>query len=495
MQTPRHRKALTLRTTAGLLGLALIAAITTPASAASHEFGRAPRNPYTAPAGTATMHGDSASSDTTPLGGPEGAVLSSALIPLAAACPTIMVGSDHYPVALCTQIANRAPIVYLLDPTTGRPLASLALKAGNLFGGVYAYLDKANRLVLIDGTNTLIRVAHHRTSAGIWSLRITRSIPLGRAFTRECGSPTCDTVVGLAPDWHGNVWFATAGALVGTVNPRTHAVHLIRLHGGEHVDNSISTVPGRAAVATDHALYLLRAGRHGRPRIMWRRPYNRGPARKPGQLSHGTGATPVFFGPGQGDRYVTITDNASPHEHLLVFKAKRGALACKTTVLRRSAVSGTEDAPIASGRSVIVTDTYGYPYPATPADAGPAKPATAPFVGGMTRVDLKPGGGCAVRWDTLTRSAALPRLSLADHAIDTVIARDPTATDSSGAADIYSYAVINPDTGTVTRTALIGAGEPFDMLELTGTTAPHQVLYQGTLTGIVRITGTSATRS
>ncbi|MFD0331903.1 hypothetical protein ACFQZC_36455 [Streptacidiphilus monticola] len=105
------------------------------------------------------------------------------------------------------------------------------------------------------------------------------------------------------------------------------------------------------------------------------RPYDRGPGRKPGQLSWGTGATPSFFGPGDGTEYVTITDNAAPHENLLVYRVAGGPTpVCTTPVLTQYAASGTEDAVIASGSSVFVTDTYGYPYPALPAGAPPASP-------------------------------------------------------------------------------------------------------------------------
>lgn len=81
------------------------------------------------------------------------------------------------------------------------------------------------------------------------------------------------------------------------------------------------------AVATDHALYLLRADAGGRPFIVWRAPYDRGPARKPGQLGHGTGTTPVFFGPHDGTRYVAMVDNAAPREHLLVYRTDGGRAA------------------------------------------------------------------------------------------------------------------------------------------------------------------------
>lgn len=64
-------------------------------------------------------------------------------------------------------------------------------------------------------------------------------------------------------------------------------MEILELPTGERVDNSISTAPEGTAVATDHALYLLAADDTGVPHVVRRRPYDRGPARKPGQLSPG----------------------------------------------------------------------------------------------------------------------------------------------------------------------------------------------------------------
>lgn len=81
--------------------------------------------------------------------------------------------------------------------------------------------------------------------------------------------------------------------------------------------------------------------------------------------------------------------------------------------------SGSENSPVGIGRSVFVASTYGYPYPALPEGAGPAVPPSAPFTGGMTRVDVA-DDGCHVVWENRVRSAAVPRLSTADGALYTV---------------------------------------------------------------------------
>ncbi|SEK35731.1 hypothetical protein [Streptacidiphilus jiangxiensis] len=454
------------------------------AVAALSAFGPLPpQNPATAPNGTATMHGDSASSDTTPYPGPGSGAIHWSRTALASACPTVVIGSDGHPVALCTTIFGQTPTVHLLDPADGADLASLSLPKGSLFGGVYAYLDQSNALVVVDGNDNLLRIGHHLVG-GSWTLTVDQSTSLAGAL------PSGDTVVGLSPGWDGRVWFATTGGVIGTADTATGTVRTVAT--GEGIENSISTVPGHTAVATDHALYLLGEAPDGAPVVDWRAPYDRGPGRKPGQLSWGTGATPSFFGPGPdgGTQYVTLTDNAAPHENLLVYRVADGPTpVCSTPVLTQYTESGTEDAVIASGSSVFVTNTYGYPYPALPAGAPASVPSSASFTGGMSRVDLNPdGNGCHLVWNSDVESAALPRLSLADGLIHTLTAAGPMGTVGAQTFASYSYATIDPATGAQLSSSWIGLGLLYNPLQMTGTTAPDGTLYQGTETGVLRIT-------
>ncbi|MFI6686533.1 hypothetical protein [Streptomyces sp. NPDC050485] len=442
-----------------------------------------PHNPYAGPDGTATMHADTGSSDTTRLPGPGAGPLTSHLAALGAACPTVLDGSDGHPVALCTTHAGQIPTVHLLDPDTGDSIAQLPLTKGSLLGGVYAYLDNHDRLVVIDGNRTLLRIAHRKHADRTWQLYVDHSLSLAGAV------PATDAVVGLSPDWHGRVWFATAGGVVGTADDRTATVKTLALPAGEHIANSISTAPEGTLISTTHATYLLTSTADGTPHIRWRQTYDRGPGRKPGQLSWGTGSTPTFFGPHTGTDYVTLVDNAAPTVNLLVYRTRDGQQVCKIPVLKAGG-SGSENSPIGAGRSVYVASTYGYPYPALPPDAGPSVPPSAPFTGGMSRVDIRPNGkGCDLKWDTTVRSAAVPRLSLADHRIHTVL-REPATPGSTTPSpqDRFTYAQIDPDSGKVTRTLPLGAGPAYDTLQQVGTIAPGGIVYEGTITGILRIT-------
>ncbi len=429
------------------------------------------------------MHGDSGSSDTTPLPGPGVGTLSSSRTALASACPTVLVGADGYPVALCTPIFGQVPTVHLLDPDTGSSLTSLKLTKGSLLGGVYAYIDHQDRLVVADGSRSLLRVGHHRDSSGDWNLTVDRSLSLASVI------PEGDAVTGLAPDWDGRVWFATGAGRVGTADDTTGTVNALTLPAGERVANSISTAPQGTAVTTTHATYLLTSD-GGTPKVLWRKAYDRGSARKPGLLSWGSGSTPTFFGPGSGTEYIAVVDNADDTAHLNVYRTADGSDVCSVPVLTAAAGPGSENSPVGAGRSVFVAGTYGYPYPAVPDGAGPSVPATADFAGGLTRVDVRPdGAGCSLVWDTALRSAAVPKLSTADGLLHTVV-RDPLIPGTRGTSllDPFRYVQIDPADGRVTRSSQVGVGSLYDTLQMAGTIAPDGAYLQGTVTGVLRIT-------
>lgn len=449
-------------------------------SAAAGGFGPlAPPNPAMGPQGTSTMHADSASSDTTPFAGPgSGGVVVSATS-LRAACPSILMGTDGMPMAVCTAISDKTPYVHLLDPQTGKSLARMQLvksTTSDLAGGIYSYIDNLNRLVLVNAAGELMWITHQQSATGRWQLTVSQSVQIG-----------FDAVVGLVPDYQGRIWFATAqgvakkrGAVVGYYDPADGSVRHRPLRTGEQIANSISSSPRGVAVASTYALYLFGAAKKGRPVVKWRRAYDRGPARKPGQLSWGTGATPVFFGPRTGFEYMTITDNAVPQENVLVYRTRTGRLLCSVPMLGTNN-SGTENAPIGSGRNVFVASTYGYKYPKS-AVTGPSSPTSAPFVGGMQQVIVgSRGTGCTKGWTNAVRSAAVPRLSLADGLIYTV---------QVSRTGRYSYTTIDATTGVPVSSSAIG-GKRANTLQMVGTIAPNGTLYQGTITGFVRVTGGS----
>lgn len=434
-----------------------------------------PSNPYMGPEGTSTMHGNAASSDATYNAGPGTGALTINLTNQSAVFSTILMGSDGMLVAVGTRYLNQTPYVYLLDPNTLSVLTSMKLvksTTSDLAGGIYSYLDDQNRLVLVDADGYLQRISHSQQSNGSWALTISESVNIW--------SPD---VVGLVPDYQGRVWFAAAqgvneyeGAAVGYYDPSTGKTSVFTLPAGEEVANSISSAPDGVAVASTAALYLFRAENNKASQV-WRQPYDRGPARKPGQLSWGTGATPTFFGPMTGFEYLTITDNASPQENILVYNSRSGQLIGSMPFLTASVNSGTEDSAIAIGSSIFVPSTYGYVYPNS-ATTGPSEPASAPFVGGMQRVDVLPdGSGLTTVWSNQTlTSTSVPRLSAKDNLIYTV-----TIDQNTGS---YSLVTVDPATGAVISSTLVGSGSDDNTLQMVGTISPGGILYQGTVNGL-----------
>ena len=297
-----------------------------------------PANPFMGPPGTATMHANAASSDATTNPGPGAGAVSVLNQDFSAVFPTILMGSDGMIVSVAEKWSDQTPYVYLLDPTTLESLATMKLvksTTSDLAGGIYSYLDNDDRLVLVNANGDLQRISHTQQS-GTWQLTVDSSVSIGYP-----------DVVGLVPDYQGRVWFATAqgtsgssGAVVGYYDPATSQTSAFTLPAGEQVANSISSSPSGIAVASTSALYLFQSGSSG-PQEVWREAYDRGPARKPGQLSWGTGATPAFFGPNTGYEYLTITDNAYPQENILVYSATSGSLIGSVPFL----ISGTNSLP------------------------------------------------------------------------------------------------------------------------------------------------------
>jgi hypothetical protein len=437
-----------------------------------------PDNPYMAIGGASAQHNDSYSSDVTPLAGPGSGAASVKVANLSALCPTILIGNSGYLFAYCVDVRNDHASLQVLDPASLETVASLDMPFGGRFGGFYMYLDRRNRIVLGAGNNHLLRIKPAHGADGKWKLQIVDSWDLGHQVTGHCGSDTCDYLESVTPDWSGNIWFSTEGGVVGSVNPETSAVRSTVLPAGEQVANSISSSPAGIAVASDHALYLMGSRKDGTPFVQWQASYDRGSAQKLGQLSHGTGATPVFFGR-KGHPYLAITDNADQQEHLLVYRVAArtpaNRLVCSIPLFAPGA-SANENAPIGVGDSVIVSNTSGYNY-----DDHTGR-NLKPLPGGITRIDVRgDGSGCDVRWTNPVPSAAVPKLSAADGMLYTVSRTLASSTPQ------YALTVIDFRTGTTAEQVQIGDSYALDTFQLASAIAKGKVLYQPTLTSIIRI--------
>ena len=239
-------------------------------------------------------------------------------------------------------------------------------------GGAYFYLDHRDRAVVSVGRRIFI-VALRK---GSW--RRVRTFDLSGVLARD------DQLNSALPDWSGRLWFVSRKhGVVGALDPRSGRV-LGSRRTGEAIGNSFAVDDsGGVFVVTDRAQYRFDPGRGGRPRISWRVRYDNVGIKKPGQFDAGSGTTPTLM----GRRYLSITDNADPMQVVVLRRARRlrrgqRRRVCEQPVFRKGA-SATENSIIATGRSMIVENNYGYAPPPLATEDGDT---TAP---GVTRVDIK----------------------------------------------------------------------------------------------------------
>jgi 6-phosphogluconolactonase/glucosamine-6-phosphate isomerase/deaminase len=223
-----------------------------------------------------------------------------------------------------------------------------------------------------------------------------------------------------------------------------------------------------------------------KPRIIWSHSYDRGTKQKPGQLSHGSGATATFFGP-NGSDYVMLSDNADRQEKLIVYRSADGSAVGEGPLFTPGA-SGTENSMIGVQNSIVGACTFGYPYAQYP-DTKPAYRAqVAP---GMERWDVNDdASGITLKWrNNGIYSAAVPRLSTTDNLIYTCERPRGPAGVLTGPV-VYACA-IDMDSGRVVHRQrlprlanLLAGGDPSQMV---GVIDKHGVWWQGTIGGIYRI--------
>lgn len=452
----------------------------------------AQQNPYLGINSLATMHGDAQSSDATPFAGPgDPGVGGSWKVTFTnhwAACPTILAGQDGYIQALMTQFLGsdaklRKPKLAIIEPASGAQLGAIEIPTGALLGGVYAYLDADSNLVMVDGTNALTWISHSQDGMKVW---VSRRIDLTDAMKLE----PKDHVVGIVPDWHGRIWVASERGVVGLIDPKRNVVRLTKLQQyspAERIDNSISACSQGVSIITSHGIYMLGADAStSKPRIIWSHSYDRGTKQKPGQLSHGSGATATFFGP-NGSDYVMLSDNADRQEKLIVYRSADGSAVGEGPLFTPGA-SGTENSMIGVQNSIVGACTFGYPYAQYP-DTKPAYRAqVAP---GMERWDVNDeASGITLKWrNNGIYSAAVPRLSTADNLIYTCERPRGPAGVLTGPV-VYACA-IDMDSGRVVHRQrlprlanLLAGGDPSQMV---GVIDKRGVWWQGTIGGIYRI--------
>jgi hypothetical protein len=431
-----------------------------------------PRHPHMAPNERSNLHDDAYQTDTYRGLGPLGRDVKQTSTMFTADCGSVTFDRAGRIVTVCVGIAG--PTLRILDPKTLDTLAEQSLPPRdprtlvNLFtnfaGGGYFYLDDQDRAVVPTTTRHVLVYATKLDPVGF---DLVRDIDLTSVV------PDGDAIISALPDWSGRLWFATTGGVVGYVDD---AGTIVSRALGEPIGNSFAVdEQGGVYIVSDAALYRFEAA-PGEIRTVWREAYDNIGIAKPGQSEKGSGTTPTLMGRG----LVAITDNADPMS-VLVFKRARSVpssrLVCRQPVFDKGA-SNTDQSLIATSRSMVVENNYGYTGPTSTSQGKTTTP-------GLARVDLKRGGGCRVVWrsDEIAPSV-VPKLSLAAGVVYTY-------TKSTDSNDPWFLTTLDFRTGKTIYKALAGSGIGYNNNYAPVTLGPDGAAYVGTLGGLVELRDTS----
>jgi hypothetical protein len=460
----------------------------TPVNARPLKDANPPQHPFLAATNANNMHGDAFASDVHVLGGPLGhysTIKSYAHGPVGGECASVTFDSRGNIVAVCATFSKFS--LLLMRPSELRPIAQLDLpprasnKTFNLrrimedtSGGAYFFLDNHDRAVLVDAKQKLKIISQEWKGQEV-HFKVDREYDLRPALLES--SVPGDVVTAVLPDWQGFYWFVSRRGIIGTVQPDTGRVSVIRLPG-EEIENSFAVDSSGAYIVSDAAMYGMNADPvTGAPKISWRESYERSSTRKSGTLSLGSGTTPTLL----GSDLVAITDNANPRINILVYHRGLGysgnRLICKVPIFSPGN-SSTENSLIGWGKSLIAENNYGY-------DLFPTMMFGRIGVGGTVRVDVNEDEtSCRVVWENREISqTTVPKLS-AETGLVYLYTKDPGV---GRGIDAYYLTAVELETGKRVFRVLAGTGVSYDNNWAPITLGSSGCAYVGVLRGLVQI--------
>lgn len=462
--------------------------------------GSTEQNPYLAAATNGTMHGGGFQSDTHLAAGPFGTSLevrsrrSGNGMPRQ--CSTFVYRSDGKPVMMCGGLTGFRMV--LLDPASLKALAwydlpmrpssfqamvkrDIGIMMNDSSGGAYMFLDSEDRLVFADSRQVVQRIAASEKD-GRWRWTVEKEWDLKPYVPHDCMNwdnwfprGECDMVTTVMPDYQGRYWWTTRYGRVGTLDPRTGAVAQVRLPG-EEIQNALAMDSRGVYVLSDHAQYAFRAAQDGKPLLLWRSTYDRGTARKVGEINQGSGTTPTLI----GANWITFTDNADGRINVVVLRRSDGSQVCKVPIFKDGA-SATDNSMIGWGNSIILENNAGFTSAHQQTDWNAV-------TGGVVRVDVRPDeSGCDTVWTSPLRAPSVVAKLSAGNGIayyySYTIGRDAKG------RQVPDWAVVGLDfrTGREVIRIPTGRGKDWDNNWASLSIAPDGTLYGGATTGVIQV--------
>ncbi len=462
--------------------------------------GRLNTNPFLAADANGTMHGDGGQSDTHLAAGPFGNDLEirsrQAGNGLPRQCSTFVYRSDGKPIVMCGGLAGFRMV--LLDPDTLEALAyydlpirpssfeafvkrDMGIMMNDSSGGAYMFLDNKDRLVFANSQWVVQRlVAKQRGDA--WEFAVEKQWDLKPHVPNDCfnwnnwfPSGECDKITTVMLDHQGRYWWTTRKGRLGTLDPESGKVSVIRLKD-EEIQNTLAMDSRAVYVLSDHAQYAFTADTGGRPVQLWRSAYDRGTKRKIGSINQGSGTTPTLL----GEKWITFADNADGRINIIVLRRSDGSRICAEPVFQEGA-SATDNSMIGWGRSIILENNAGF------TSAYEQKDWNA-VAGGVVRVDIRADeSGCDTIWKSpLKVPSVVPKLSAANgiayfYSFDLAKAADGKVTQD------WSIVGLDFRSGKQVIKIPTGRGRKYDNNWASMSIAPNGDFYAGMTGGLVQV--------
>jgi hypothetical protein len=432
-----------------------------------------PRHPFMAPNDSSNIHDDAYQTDSADRPGPLGREMERVSTFQEAECASLTFDRKGRVETVCVGVDR--PTLVLMHPRTLDTLAEYELPerepgggspTSDFSGGGYFYLDHRDRAVVVTNDRHLYVIAQRDGP----EFERVRNYDLNPVLDSD------DKLVAAMPDWSGLIHVVSKEGVVVTVDPSQRDGRIRSLDLQEPIGNSFAVdEDGGVYVVTDEALYRLDADRRGRPRVTWREEYENIGVTKPGQTQAGSGTTPTLM----GSDHVAITDNDDPM-NVVVYKRKANVngerQVCEQPVFEQGA-SATDNSLIATKRSLVVENNFGYAGPQSTVGPG----STAP---GLERVDLdRDGSGCSLTWHSDERApSVVPKLSLRNGLVYTYT-KDPDPTFE----DPWYLTAIDFRSGETIYKRLAGRGLGFNNNYAPISIGPDGTAYVGVLGGLVAL--------
>lgn len=462
--------------------------------------GAASGNPFLAAGTNGTMHGDGGQSDTHLAAGPfDGALEVRSRRSgngLSRQCSTFVYRSDGKPVMMCGGLAGFRMV--LLDPDSLAALATydlpmrpssfealverdMGIMMSDSSGGAYLFLDNKDRLVFAD-SRSIVQRLEAKQADGKWAFAVEREWDLKPYMPHDClnwnnwfPSGECDKVTTVMPDHQGLYWWTTRNGRLGTLDPQSGRVSVVKLDG-EEIQNALAADEGAVYVLSDHAQYAFAADGDDKPMQLWRTPYDRGTKRKVGSINQGSGTTPTLL----GDKWITFADNADGRINIVVLRRADGSRICTVPVFDEGA-SATDNSMIGWGRSIILENNAGFTSAYEQEDWGAV-------AGGVVRVDVRADeSGCDLVWTSpLKVPSVVPKLSAANGIAYFYTFDIGKGADGNPVPD-WSIAGLDFRTGKLVVKIPTGRGKAFNNNWASMSIAPNGDFYAGTTGGVVQV--------